>query len=80
MHIALMARGCAFFLSKREIDELSSPSPPPTPSGAPTDHPNRYRDMDYGGRWVRQKVGGGRGGELVNQPYAKTSFSAAMLL
>ena len=31
---------------------------------------------------MRQRVkgGGGRGGELVNLPYAKTSFSAAMLL
>ena len=32
-----------------------------------------------GGWWVRQRVKGG-GGELVNLPYAKTSFSTAMLL
>ena len=61
------------FPRKREIDELCSPSP--------TDRPNRYRDRVYG--WsvgAPNGEGGWRGGELVNLPYAKTSFSVAMLL
>ena len=42
------AEGAPEFLNRREIDELSSPPPPPpTPSGAPTDHPCRYRDRSY---------------------------------
>ena len=39
------------------------------------------RDRVLGWSVVCQRVkGGGRGGELVNLPYAKTSFRTAMLL
>ena len=50
-------------------------------SGAPQTAPISKGIVYRGGQWVCQRVkGGGRRRELVNRPYAKTFFSAAMLL
>ena len=69
------------FLAKGRLTSSPPLPSPPTPSGAPTDRPNRYRERVY--EWsvgAPEGVGRGWGGELANLPYANTSFSAAMLL
>ena len=56
-----------------EIDELSSPPPSPSRSGALPTTPVPYLYTYWGGLWVKPEGvgGGGKGAELVNLPFPR---------